>query len=284
MNKQEIVNSLRKFGLSEYESKAYAALVFLGPSKASIISRDSQVPQPKIYGVLEQLMHKQLVEFLGGRPSEFRAIEPNSALKNLLEEKNREIETLKKEVSILNNFLKPIKHQEEVLNGVWTTEGRKWTEFQDRVAEMFARCEKYAYVVSRDFSRSSKLAEAVKNCKRKGVKIRTISMDEINENSFYRAKWYNRNGVEIKVFKTKIHPRIILMDGKEVLIRLDQNPTKTEGFKFTSLWSADPAMVKVFDSYLKNLWKMAKPVDFDRIEAQVKKSEKVIENEYEKAE
>jgi hypothetical protein len=130
----------------------------------------------------------------------------------------------------------------------------------NRVSEMFDRSKEYVYVISRDFNWSSNLARAVKASIKRGVKVRTIAMKEIDEKSYERAKWYASYGVEIRLFKTKVHPRIIVVDGKEVLIRLDHEPTRKERFPFTSLWSQDASLVNVFDAYVKNLWKSAKPI------------------------
>jgi len=83
MEKKSVSESFRIFGLGDYESKTYSALLFIGPSKVSEISKESKVPQSKIYEVLEKLMEKQLVEVYGIRPKEYRAVHPDVAFKNL---------------------------------------------------------------------------------------------------------------------------------------------------------------------------------------------------------
>ena len=261
MEKTELVDILKDFGMSDYESKVYTALIFLGPSKASEISKESKVPQSKIYEVLDKLIEKQLVEVYSVRPKEFKAVSPEVVLGSLIEERERRIKEVKKKLEILSSFLKP-KRETEVLEGIWTSQGKGWKDFINRVCDMFDRARSYAYVVSRDFSWSSKLGESVKNCVRRGVVIRTIFIGELNEWNYQRAKWFFDHGVKIRAFRTEVHPRIIDIDGKEVLIRLDTNPTKRERFTFTSIWSKDPSLAKVMDTYLKSMWKTAKPMKF----------------------
>lgn len=263
MEQEEILRTLISCGLSEYESKVYSSLVFLGPSKAGTISRESKVPQSKIYEVLNQLMNKQLVEVFDGRPKEFKASEPEIALKNILEEKTKEIETLKSRVESMSDFLKPMK-KDEVLGGVWTIKGEKFKEFFNKTAEMLNRTEKYVYAITRDFSRSASMSEPVKKCIKRGVKIRVIGMEKINEKNYYKALWYKERGIYLRFFETKVHPRIIVIDGKEILLRLDHNPQKRNRFRFSSLWSEDPSLVTIMDSYVKNMWKNAKPVDLKK--------------------
>lgn len=270
MEKSEIVETLKTFGLNEYESRVYSTLVFMGPARVGAISKKADVPQPKMYGILDRLSEKQLVEIVGGRPKEFKAIEPDVALKTLVDMRNKEVEELKAKIDVLKNFLKPIGIQKEVVDGVWTTKGTGSQDFINRLAKMYDKSENYAYLITRDFTQSSRIAEAVKNGVKRGIKFRTIAMKGIDEINFYRAKWFHSHGVEIRIFKTKVHPRIFIVDGKEVLIRLDKNPTKRSRFEFTSIWSADPSLAKVFDIYMKNLWNTSKPVNFKKLEKSLK--------------
>jgi len=256
----QIREILNRVGLSEYEAKAYTTLLMLGPSKASEISKESQIPQSKIYEVLETLALKQLVETLEGRPKEFRAIEPEIALINLLNEKEREINQLKREIKLVSKILKPVREKQNLLYGVWTSKGKKWNEFFDRMAEMIDRSRKYCYGITREFTRTSRMVEAVKNCLKRGVKFRVLGLDYPQGEKLGVAKWYLSIGAEVRYLKMKIHPRILVVDGEEVLIRLDGEPVKKEGFLFYSLYSKDPSLVKVMDEYVKGLWKRAKPL------------------------
>jgi len=265
----EIQQLLKKFGLTEYESKAYASLLLLGPSRAGALSSESKVPQSKIYNVLEDLMAKQLVEVFEGRPKEYRAVEPKSGLKNLADDMDQRVKFLRTKINDVNSFLKP-QQEKEILEGVWTQKGERWIEFFNRLADMFDKSQRYVFAITRDFTYTSRLREAVKRCKHRGVKLYIMGMGSINDANYYKAKWYNAHGIPLKIFETKIHPRILVIDGKEVSIRLDNSyePSKKR-FHFHSIWSADPSLVQVIDSYMKNLWSIAQPVDFKKIPAPV---------------
>jgi sugar-specific transcriptional regulator TrmB len=265
MNRKELEEMLKELDLTDYEAKAYSALVFLGGhSKASEIAKLSKIPQPKIYETLEKLTEKKLVETYAIRPKEFKVISPKIVLKNLIEEKEKKIMKMKNKIEEIAISFRP-KFDAEVLEGIWTSSEKSWKDFIDRLSDMFDRSQEYVYVMSKNFSWSSKLGKSVKAAKKRGVNIRTISIGEIDENKYYRAKWFHDNGVEIRILKTKVHPSLINMDGKEVLLRLDKDPIKRERFVFTSIWSKDASFVKVIDSYVKNIWKIAKPVDFEKI-------------------
>lgn len=263
MEKKEILGILQKLGLSEYESKAYAVLSVLGPTKAGEISIQADVPQSKIYEVLTNLMRKQLVEVLEGRPKEFKAVAPGIIVRSLMSEKEQEMKALKEQALAVSSLLKPEKPREEVMTGVWIQKGEKFFEFFDKLSEMFDRAEKYIYAVTRDFSYSHRMRDAVRGCIKRNVKLYIMGLG-VDQNNYYKAKWYDANGVPIRIFETSIHPRIAVVDGKEVSIRLDSAPTKRK-FSFQSIWSEDPSLVAVFDNYMKNLWKNSNPVNFKKI-------------------
>lgn len=263
MEKKEILETLKKFGLSEYEARAYSTLALIGPCKAGDISKNANIPQSKIYDTLEELMRKQLVEVFEGRPKEFKAISPEVALRSLVEEKEKELGSLKTTAKIVSSFLKPIT-KEDILEGIWVQKGEKFFQVMNRLGEMLERAKNYVYDITRDFSYSSRFREAIKSCIRRKVKLRVIGIGAIDEKNYYRAKWYAVHGIPLKTFETKVHPRILVVDGKEVALRLDHNPLK-EKFTFHSIWSKDISLVKVFDTYMKGLWKIAKPVNFKKI-------------------
>ena len=263
MEKQEILQTLKKFGLSEYESKTYMALVVRGPSKAGEVSREADVPQSKIYEILTSLMDKQLIEVFDGRPKEFKAVSPDIVLKGMIEEKAGEFKALKDMVSSVIDTLKPVD-QGDMIEGIWTQKGEKSKEVMNRLAGMLERCQNYAYDITRDFSYSARYREVLKNCVKRKIKVMTIAIGQINEGNYYKAKWYHANNLPVRIFKAGVHPRILVVDGREVSIRLDSSQSGNR-FSFQSIWSQDPSLVKVFDNYMKNLWDGAKKVDFRKI-------------------
>lgn len=260
MKIEEVVSFLRAFGLNEYESKAYFALSRIGPTKATIISKESNIPPSKIYEVLESLINKKLVEKLEGRPKEFKAIPPSLALKNIIESKEKEIEKLRKAYDIIKNILKPIPKKEESL-GIWMAKGTKYSDFFERAVEMLERCKKYVYAITRDYSRTFKLTETIKSSIKRGVEINLIGIETLNEKNYWKIKWYVENGVNVRTINNRIHPRMVLIDGKEVLIRLDKEPHKKKPI-FYSLYSEEKSFVEIIDSYLKSLWSSAIPINF----------------------
>jgi hypothetical protein len=128
---------------------------------------------------------------------------------------------------------------------------------------MLNNCEKYAFDITRDFSLTQPLKESIRKCVRNGVKMMSISTIKFDKENFYRVKWFYDNGLKIKVFETENHPRVLIIDGKEAAIRLENNFSK-KNFYFQFVWSRNKSLVKLFDNYAKTLWKVAKPLNLGR--------------------
>jgi len=85
--------SLRDLGLSEYEARAFRSLLSTGPTTAKELSRASDVPMGRIYDVLNSLETYRLVRSqTASRPKKYVAVEPETALDRLLDDKKEELE------------------------------------------------------------------------------------------------------------------------------------------------------------------------------------------------
>jgi len=92
---------LQKLGLSIYQIKAYKALVELKLARAGAISAKSKVPQSKIYGVLDSLAEKGLINIMPSKPKEYTAIEPHIVIENLISSKKDAISVLESEKELV---------------------------------------------------------------------------------------------------------------------------------------------------------------------------------------
>ena len=75
---ESIVEQLRRIGLTEYEAKAYVALLTVHLSTALTVSKKAGVPRTRIYAVLESLQTKGWIKIYSGVLLLFKAEEPIS--------------------------------------------------------------------------------------------------------------------------------------------------------------------------------------------------------------
>src|SRR4030042_3315601 len=88
----EILESLKKFGLSEKEAKVYLACLGLGASLASDISLKSSLPRTLIYDILERLIDLGLISYsVRDNKKYFTASDPKELVR-IIKEKEKAIE------------------------------------------------------------------------------------------------------------------------------------------------------------------------------------------------
>ncbi len=97
-----IIDGLRRLGLTEYEAKAYAALVGLGEATAREIHEAAKVPRTRIYDILKDLTNKGFVEFIQGSPTYYRVVEPERVLERLRGDLMEAIDRSEKGLKSLN--------------------------------------------------------------------------------------------------------------------------------------------------------------------------------------
>jgi sugar-specific transcriptional regulator TrmB len=83
---ESVVEKLRRVGLTEYEAKAYVALLNTHLCTATQVSEKSGVPRTKIYSVLESLKQKGWVRIYSGVPLLFKSIAPIAVFEQIKED------------------------------------------------------------------------------------------------------------------------------------------------------------------------------------------------------
>src|SRR5512136_2578770 len=67
-NMKEPVEGLMQLGLTEYEARAYVAIVSIHEGGISEISQQSGMPRSRVYDIMERLAKKGFVEVGGTKP------------------------------------------------------------------------------------------------------------------------------------------------------------------------------------------------------------------------
>ena len=114
--------TLRDLGLSEYEARAYRSLLDAGPTTAKELSRASDVPMGRIYDVLASIESHGLVRAqTASRPKKYVAVEPETALNRLLDDKLAELEEQAEQYEgIVEDLTDELDAAEPVEEGFWT--------------------------------------------------------------------------------------------------------------------------------------------------------------------
>jgi len=141
--------SLRDLGLSEYEARAYRALLRTGPTTAKDLSRASEVPMGRVYDVLNSLQQHDLVRSqTASRPKKYAAVEPDAALDRLLAAKKRELETRAEQYEAVVDDLSTELDAGEPVDGQFWTAAVGAEEATDLLLERIAAAERRMVVVA----------------------------------------------------------------------------------------------------------------------------------------
>ena len=114
--------TLRDLGLSEYEERAYRALLRTGATTAKELSRASDVPMGRVYDVLNSLEQYSLVRSqAASRPKKYVAVEPDTALDRLLADKKRELSAKAEQYEeVVDSLSQELESNEPVHGQFWT--------------------------------------------------------------------------------------------------------------------------------------------------------------------
>lgn len=145
--------SLRDLGLSEYEARAYRALLSTGPTTAKELSQVSDVPMGRIYDVLNSIEQYNLVRSQSAsRPKKYVAVEPETALNRLLEDKRRELAEREAQYeTVVDELVGSLETTERAQERFWTAAVGP-DETADLLLERLAAAEERILMVASTFS------------------------------------------------------------------------------------------------------------------------------------
>jgi sugar-specific transcriptional regulator TrmB len=239
---------LRELGLTQYETRAYLALVDKGVLTASQISEYAEVPYSKIYEVLASLERKGWVKAERGRPSKYYPKSPSEALE-------------------------AAKLRLEEMTKSW--EQAILSELQPLYEKRGIREKPDIWILRGEFSILAKLKETLDKA-RKEVMIAAPSLPKNLENTFVsmltrlqnagvdvffmisrEAKDWNlkkiANVAEVRV-RDQMFGGGVIVDSKEAMLFLgEEKPTLV-------IWSNHLGLVKFARDYFRYLWESSTTV------------------------
>lgn len=124
---------LHEMGLSEYEARAYLGVLQSGMTTAKEISEAADIPQSRVYDVLESLESKGFVTVQPGRPKKFGPIEPELAVNQFVQYKRSNLEDeLERSRKVGDEFLDELDgkqfqyRQNDEIDVFWSYKGKNY--------------------------------------------------------------------------------------------------------------------------------------------------------------
>ena len=161
--------TLKELGFTEYEAKAYLALLKESPVTGYAAAKNSGVPRSKIYEVLDSLVSRGDVIVSPGEPPLYR---PLSAKELIQKKKRQSDEQLKKAEAELSELDRTQRDTENI----WNITSREAIE--ERLLDCIARAQDHILleIWAEDFVC---LRDALKEAAARGVRVIIVSYGEI---------------------------------------------------------------------------------------------------------
>lgn len=231
--------NLKNLGLSKYEEEAYKALIRLGKSTASKISREGNISYGKIYEVLASLERKGLVKVIPEKTKMFVAEDPQN-LMNLINKKEDELKALKKEIASMKQIYET--REEEVVHIV---KGKR--NFYKIIREM-KEPKKFKYQIKYTAEYQPEWARQDKKILRKKIDLKTLTRyDKETEKNI--KKWL------------KINPNIKKINNKGIAIDLRESEIIITLIKNNTIISIkDSAFIDLMKTLFINIYVNAEKV------------------------
>jgi len=237
--------ALKDFGLTEYEVKAYIALVEAGPVPASQLSTTAGIPYSKIYEILGNLERKGWVETEQGRPSKYFAKPPSTALES---SRVRMENTLKSSQSDALTELQPLYEKKEVQErpDIWIVRGQN--NILDRIKETLGRTRRELLVALPVLPDSliSVAAPLLSNMNSRGIKVSIMVPSVTAKEAIRRLKGL----AEVRV-REQMFGGGMISDSNQIIILLGEEPEK--GLTL-AISSEHVGLVKFGKIYFEFLW------------------------------
>lgn len=233
---------LRELGLTQYETRAYLALLDKGALTASQISECADVPYSKIYEVLASLERKGWTKAERGRPSKYYPKSPSEALeaaKLRLEEMTRSWEQ-----AILSE-LQPLYEKRGIREkpDIWILRG----EFSilAKLKEMLDKARKEVMIAAPSLPKAleNTFVSMLTRLQSAGVDVFFMISIEAKNRSLKKIV----NVAEVRV-RDQMFGGGVIVDRKEAMLFLgEEKPTLV-------IWSNHLGLVKFARDYFQFLW------------------------------
>lgn len=244
-------NILDQVGLSKNEIKVYLALLELDQASATPILRKANIPNSKIYPVLEKLMKKGLASYvIKNNVKYFQASDPKNLI-DILNNKEKQIFDQKKEITKLierietkRKFAKE-KQEAIIYEGF---EGVK-AAFNDILQSLEKGKEYLVFTLGQELeTKELKLFFSNYHQKRieRGIRVKLIANKEIKK---IFSKYHKFKGMQIKYLKLQLPTGIFIYNDKVMTFVWENKPA---AFVITSKTNAER-----YKRFFEAMWKTA---------------------------
>jgi sugar-specific transcriptional regulator TrmB len=230
----KIIDKFIDIGFSEYEARAYVALLQTNPATAYEVARMSGIPTSKIYEVLARLSDKRVVSTTDSKTKKrYVPIAPDE----FIESRRNRLDTT---LDMLKNDLDLITIEQDV-SIIWNV--HDYNYLLDKASRMIRGANKNL-LISGWNEEIEILKEHITEKKREGINIAIVHFGEVKN----RIGQIFQHPIEDTIYNEKGgRGLVIVADSKEALIGTVRLENSVEG-----AWSMNTGFVTLAEDYIKH--------------------------------
>ncbi|MFX1253127.1 MAG: TrmB family transcriptional regulator [Promethearchaeota archaeon] len=267
-------NLLERYGLTNYEFAVYKTLLRRGACDAKELASNSSVPTGRIYDVTTSLESKGLLDIQkNSRPKLYSPVEPSIAMKNLLEIKKEELETLTEKALVVEDELKKYHRTTPSESLFWKISvGEKAVNrFNDRLKETQREILFYGeFFETKPHLHAKEIQEELRafvELQEKGVTLKILIglkdsevLKQMLELTIPFLDQLDLEKMEIKLTETISIP-FVIMDGEKVLLKI-KNPANLEEY-FASIYVWQRSFATELSLKFQEMWHKSREFSLD---------------------
>lgn len=236
MSRPEAIETLEALGLTEYEARCFVGLTQLSDGTAKEISQVADVPQSRVYDVVDDLHQRGLVDIQESKPRRYFAVPVNDALGRLREDYDTALEAA-------DDQLQRLESRETDSESVWQVATNQ--DVLLRLTRYISEATSYVYLlVADDAMVDEDVLETLAEVLDAGVSVYVeVPSDDARENLHDTVP-----DAEVAVTDLPLEAmpdsdrkpgRLLLVDGETVLLTATQGGLVPGDTEESGMWGRD---------------------------------------------
>ncbi len=256
-NEDLSIQTLMKLGLTVVQAKTYLTIVVLKKASAMKISTVSKIVRPDVYRVLPVLENMGLVRKISTTPTQFEATPLKQGCAILLHRKKDEYSQIVQDTtSLIDDFYKPPGNLQETVDNNFVLVSSDKLLLEKLLIEN-SNAKTTIDVVGHWFAIRPLVfgyRQIFPKALKRGIRIRILTEKPTDEKI---GDIINNPLFEMRVLNETVPIKAVIYDGKSANMCVG---TSNINDITPSLWSGNPAFVKVVTTYFENIWSEAETI------------------------
>ena len=247
----QLISTLSRLGLNQYEAKAYISLLSIGTPTAGELAEGAKIPRSRVYDVLASLEDKGFVVSRSGRPTKYKATNPSELIGVV---KNHRQEDFKKNMDELDNLSDVVIRQFSEVSSkdsqnirasdmAWTIQGN--ANIYSKINSLLEKADQYVNISTSAKGLEKKVSEikdGLNEAVGRGAQVKVITATDDRTDTIASRI---RDIADIKMDNSNTH-KYMLFDDSDALVFL--TPDSENSNDNLAMWVSSPHFCRSYKS------------------------------------